>query len=623
MSTTALIGPAVGILLMLGGWLIAGGRDQHGQPLRGRVRLGEWLAMAGLGVALLTLPTDLPPTTYVIALALTLVAGLALIRGAGRLAIGWTTVAEVITTAAVLSWTRPRRIVASAVCAAAGLSLAVWLAGEGSAAAGVLGAAVALAPARWHLPAGATRERTTTGVERALAGTLSGGMEWDSHEANLRGAPVRVGFDVTNKPDRVAFALPPGWKGAGEDTLREEVRTRLDEWGRPWGVTVQHSKRRVLAERAAALPERVTLPGTVDWDWIASTAPSPLALYLGVGQDPASGKHRPVWWDPDATDPHALIGGRTKAGKSICLRLLVGQAIMRGWKVIICDPKGADFAWAGRMPGVLYFSGDDAIDGLAEACAEMDERRSWVGKRVWSGEPGADEEPDLLKIKGQPYQPCLVILDEAAEAAGIGDGDTQKQTKVNMSRLARLSRAAGIVCAFATQRPDVSFLPGETKANLGTRVMFLSDGDSTMAQMILDRALKTLGRLTAQPRGRARVLMGGGDPVETQGAFVTVGEIKKRVGTLPPDRLEPVRFATEPEWRKTLRGEAPADEPASDSKPKQSNKKRPNTPRNDRAEGPTDSDQQSDSNSQDQDSDIEPSSDPTESLGFDPFEDFD
>ena len=214
---------------------------------------------------------------------------------------------------------------------------------------------------------------------------------------------------------------------------------------------------------------------------------------------------------------------------------------MRGWLVIICDPKGADFAWAGKLPGVLYFSGDEAINGLTEACAEMDERRAWVSKRVWSGEPGADEEPDLLQIKGQPYRPCLVILDEAAEAAGIGDNDTQKQTKVSMSRLARLSRAAGIVCAFASQRPDVSFLPGETKANLGTRVMFLSDGDSTMTQMILDRALKTLGCLTAQPRGRGRVLVGGGDPVETQGAFVTVGEIKKRVPTLPTDRLDLTR----------------------------------------------------------------------------------
>lgn len=88
------------------------------------------------------------------------------------MAIGWTTAAEVITTAAVLGWLTPRRIVASAACAAAGLGLAVWLAGEGSEAAGVLGAAVALAPARGHLPAAAKRERAVTGIEKAMAGVL-------------------------------------------------------------------------------------------------------------------------------------------------------------------------------------------------------------------------------------------------------------------------------------------------------------------------------------------------------------------------------------------------------------------------------------------------------------------
>lgn len=107
-----------------------------------------------------------------------------------------------------------------------------------------------------------------------------------------------------------------------------------------------------------------------------------------------------------------------------------------------------------------------------------------------------------------------------------------------MSRLARLSRAAGIVLAFATQRPDVSFLPGETKANLGTRVLYLGDGDSTMCAMVLDRLASELTPLTANSRGRCRVLVGGGDPVETQGAFVTVAEVKNRAGVLPPYQLD-------------------------------------------------------------------------------------
>src|SRR5699024_3182927 len=154
-------------------------------------------------------------------------------------------------------------------------------------------------------------------------------------------------------------------------------------------------------------PTTVTVPSTTSWEWVAENAPSPLALYLGTGQDPDSGEHFPVWWDPDASDPHALMSGRTKTGKSVCLRLLVGQAEKREWCVMICYTKRADFDWAGRLTGVLYLFGDEAVDELGEECGEMDERRGWVARHVRSGEEGADEELDLLKISGLPYRPCL------------------------------------------------------------------------------------------------------------------------------------------------------------------------------------------------------------------------
>lgn len=555
MTAATMIGPAASLLMLVGGWFIAGSRDEHAQPRRALVTCGQWLATGGFIVGLATLPSTPHPGRAGTAIAVLLIIGFVFMRGAGRNSIGWTSASEVFTAAVMLSWITPRRALWSVGALGVGIGLATWLAANGSPLSGLLGALVALAPARWWLKHGWDRERAQTRVEHALAGVLTGGSEWNTHEATLRGAPIKLRFEDGRFPRRVSFALPPSWRASSEDNLRDDVRKRLDEWGRPWGVVINNSKREVVAERASQLPEVVTVPATTSWEWIEANVPSPLALYLGTGQDPESGEHFPVWWDPDATDPHALIGGRTKTGKSVGLRLLVGQAVMRGWLVIICDPKGADFAWAGRLPGVLYFSGDEAINGLAEACAEMDERRAWVARHVWSGAEGADEEPDLLKIAEQPYRPCLVLVDEAAEAAGIGDPDDQKRTKVNMSRGARLSRAAGMIWVLATQRPDATFLPGETKANLGTRIMFLSDGDSTMTQMILDLPLRTLNRLTSNVRGRGRVLVGGAEPVETQGAFVTVSEIKKRVPTLPPDDLEPVRFAPEPEWRRILRGD--------------------------------------------------------------------
>lgn len=551
MTTLTLVGPTLAAVLMLGGWMLAGSRDDQHQPRRAYVALGEWLAIIGTLLALVTLPTDLPPSTYAVALAATVLAGLVLVRGAGRLAQGWTTAAEVVTSAVWLGWTRPQRVVWSTLAALAGLGLAVWLADQGSPWAGLLGALMAIAPARWHLPAGFGREQNRTGVEIATAGTWRG-AEWDSHEAERRSSPIRVRFRGDEQPCLVTAPLPPSWRASALEADRAELRERLSAWGSPWAVEMDPSSRRLRARLCEPLPTRWVIPSDRSWEWIGKHKPSALALYLGEAQDADTGEAFPLWWDPDATDPHALIGGKTKSGKSVGLRLLVAQAVARGWGVIIADPKGVDFVWAGRLPGVRYFPGVNCLDGLAEAVGEMQERQGWLQRSLWTGAAGADEEGDLLKVPGQPYQPCLVIVDEAAEIAGLGDKDDKAQTAERLSSLARLSRFVGMICAFATQRPDVKFLSGETKANLGTRVLYGSAGP-TLTNMVLDMASRDLAKLTAGVRGRGRAVITEGTALEFQGGFITPRTVKGLRGVLDDDNLPKVRFAEEPEWRRWVR----------------------------------------------------------------------
>lgn len=324
-------------------------------------------------------------------------------------------------------------------------------------------------------------------------------------------------------------------------------------------VDMDSSRRRIRAALCEPLPMRWVIPQHRSWEWIDKHKPSPLALYLGEAQDANTGAAFPLFWDPDATDPHALIGGKTKSGKTVGLRLLVAQAIARGWDVIIADPKGVDFVWAGRLPGVRYFPGVNCLDGLAEAVGEMKERQDWLSRQLWTGGDGADEEGDLLKVPGQPYKPCLVIVDEAAEMAGLGDSAEQKQTAERLSSLARLSRFAGMICAFATQRPDVKFLSGETKANLGTRVLYGSAGP-TLTNMVLDMASKDLAKLTAGVRGRGRAVITEGNALEFQGGFITPATVKALRGVLPGDKLTKMRFAEEPEWRQWVRAGRDAEQ---------------------------------------------------------------
>ena len=144
-----------------------------------------------------------------------------------------------------------------------------------------------------------------------------------------------------------------------------------------------------------------------------------------------------------------------------------------------------------------------------------------------------------------------------------------------------------------------------------------------MTQMILDLALKTLNRLTSNVRGRGRVLISGEDPVETQGAFVTVSEIKKRVAMLPPADLEPVRFAPEPEWRRVLRGDDPsAPAPANEAPANRDGRTAT------RSQRPDDSIPVPDGRVSAADRDptpppSEPAPHTLEALDFDPFESFD
>lgn len=157
----------------------------------------------------------------------------------------------------------------------------------------------------------------------------------------------------------------------------------------------------------------------------------------------------------------------------------------------------------------------------------------------------------MLKVPGQPYRPCLVIVDEAAELSGLGDGDQLKTTQANLSSLARLSRFVGMICAFATQRPDVRFLSGETKANLGIRVLYGSGGP-TLTNMVLEIPLKQLSKLTDTCRGRGRAVITEGTALEFQGGFISPRSVKALRGVLGPHELTPVRFTKVPEWRSLL-----------------------------------------------------------------------
>jgi len=112
----------------------------------------------------------------------------------------------------------------------------------------------------------------------------------------------------------------------------------------------------------------------------------------------------------------------------------------------------------------------------------------------------------------------LVMVDEAGELLspsgvkteeGKHDDELKGEAQMIIGSIARLGRAAGVHLVIATQRPDASLLPGETKANLGCRIN-AGRTNSTASSMILESGEGT--RVKSHPKGRLYLsIYGNGD----------------------------------------------------------------------------------------------------------------
>jgi len=178
-------------------------------------------------------------------------------------------------------------------------------------------------------------------------------------------------------------------------------------------------------------------------------------MYLGSsvnGQD--------MWVDM-AKNPHLLIAGCTGSGKSTLLQVIMANALrLPGVKICIVDSKNVEFKDYDRFDNINvatdYIS---AINLLSILIDEMEFRYKLMNTKEISSSsygPNSEEFPHIL-----------FIIDEFADLI------MQDDSKVFYNRLCRLaqkSRAAGIYCILATQRPSVDVLRGSIKANFPARI---------------------------------------------------------------------------------------------------------------------------------------------------------
>ena len=297
--------------------------------------------------------------------------------------------------------------------------------------------------------------------------------------------------------------------------------------------------------------------------------------------------------------PHALIGGTTGSGKSVCINCILMSLLYRfkpsELRLILIDPKQVEMQVYNTIPhlvvpvvtdpkkvmlalrwvinemekryrilakvGVRNIAGfnsrpRNAPAAPAAASPQMEFLHVNIGEEIDEDEDGPDEIPDAPPIRVPrdddliipdklPY--IVVIVDELADLMQTAPADVESA----VARLTAKARAAGIHLIVATQTPRREVVTGVIKTNIPARIAFQvpSGLDS---RVILDEngAENLLGRgdLLYRPPGEAGFTRG-------QGAFVSDQEVQDVVDFV--SKQASAQFA--PELDAKLSGKAPAE----------------------------------------------------------------
>lgn len=195
--------------------------------------------------------------------------------------------------------------------------------------------------------------------------------------------------------------------------------------------------------------------------------------------------------------PHLLVAGSTNSGKSVFIHTVLTSLIMRHdpreLRLMLIDPKRVELAQYNNIPHLIT----PIIKEPKEARVALDRLIDEMERRYKLFEhTGVNKMSDYNEIAeetGAEKLPLIIaVVDEFADIS-----ESEKEVSGLVLRLVQKSRAAGIHMLLATQRPSVQIITGNIKANLPSRVAFMT--------------ASSIDSMTILGQGGAELLLGYGD----------------------------------------------------------------------------------------------------------------